>query len=190
MPQTGDLSIFLNDESSSHTASSTLTSAQTPVSVLSTTSASVRQGQQHLDGSPTKNHTANGRVVSESGKLAKKPRSLKPKVLKSSAKEPPPLPKSPLATSVAASSRTPQGRPHESTKPRSSLAVHKTAAVASGHEKGKVGRARLQEGKENATPSPPLPVTVPTNKAHDILAEQVRRVFGKGSSGVFVSFCT
>ena len=191
--------MFLSDDDSpirthTHTASSTLTSTRTPASALSTTAS--RKDQ--LLGSSTKNHSAvsSGRgVVKESSKLVKKPRSLKPKVLKSSSKEPPP--KSPLTTSVAVSSsslKTPQDRPraHESAikKPHSSLAVHKMTEAASGpgRGRGKVGGARPQEAEDKENTSP-LPVAVP--KAHDILAEQVGEYrgcvgVGKGSSLIHV----
>ena len=152
---------MFNDESPGHTANSTLTSMQTPASALSTSTS--RKDQL---GSSTKNHSASGRVVNESSKV-KKPRSLKPKVLKSSAKEPPP--KSPLTNSVAVPSKTRQGRlQHESTIRSSSLAVHKMTAASLGRGRGQMGGAGSQEDKENTTP---LPVAVP--KAHDILAEQV-----------------
>ena len=174
--------MFLNDDDSpirthTHTASSTLTSTRTPASALSTTTS---RKDQLLGSSTKNNHNAisSGRgVVKESSKLVKKTRSLKPKVLKSSSKEPPP--KSPLTTSVAVSSsslKTPQdrSRAHESAikKPHSSLAVHKMteAALGLGRGRGKVGGARPQEAEDKENTSP-LPVGVP--KAHDILAEQV-----------------
>jgi hypothetical protein len=181
--------MFLNDDNSPvhtrTTASSSLTSTRTP-----TIATSASRKDQQLDSS-IKNHGAisSGRVVKESSKLVKKPRSLKPKVLKSSSKEPPP--KSPLTTSVAVSSlmKTPQGRPHQSAikKPNSSLAMQKTTEAASelGCGRGKVGGARSREDKENASP---LPAVVP--KAHDILAEQVGelRMCGKGSSRLVLPF--
>ena len=142
-----------------------MSSTQAPV--ISSALSVNASGKDHL-GSSTKKHNVSSRVVKESSKDAKKPRSLmKPKVLKSSAREPPL--KSPLTTSVAASSRTPQGRLH--VMPNSSLVAHDKATVASGPGRGraKVGGAKPEEDKEN-TPAP-LPVDVP--KAHDILAEQV-----------------
>lgn len=172
--------MFLNDdESPGRTVGSTLTSTRTPASASST---STSRNDHQLLGSSAKNRgsVSSGRgVVKESSKVVKKPRSLKPKVLKSSSKEPPP--KSPLTTSVSVSSpslKTPQERPraHESAikKPHSSLAVHKmteaTSGLGPGRGRGKVGGARPQgaEDKENTSP---LAVAVP--KAHDILAEQV-----------------
>ena len=174
--------MFLNDdESPGRTVGSTLTSTRTPASASST---STSRNDHQLLRSSTKNRGAvsSGRgVVKESSKVVKKPRSLKPKVLKSSSKEPPP--KSPLTTtSVSVSSpllKTPRERPraHESAikKPHSSLAVHKMTEAASGpgRGRGKVGGARPQEAEDKENTSP-LPVAVP--KAHDILAEQVGRV--------------
>ena len=174
--------MFLNDdESPGRTIGSTLSSTRTPASASST---STSRNDHQLLGSSTKNRGAvsSGRgVVKESSKVVKKPRSLKPKVLKSSSKEPPP--KSPLTTSVSVSSlslKTPQERPqaHELAikKPHSSSAVHmhKTTEAASGpgRGRGKVGGARPQEAEDKENTSP-LPVAVP--KAHDILAEQVGR---------------
>ncbi len=160
LPRTGDLSIF-NDESPARTANPAMTSQQTPVSTVTPLTTNVSRKDQ-ISSSSTNPSTC---VVDESSKV-KKPRSLKPKVLKSNTKEPPP--KSPLTTSIAASSKTPQGHLRDSTKPSSSLAVHKTT-VALEHGRGKVGGARTQqEDKENATP---WPAVMP--KAHDILAEQV-----------------
>ena len=183
-----------DDESPGRTVGSTLTSIRTPASASST---STSRNDHQLLGSSTKNRGAvsSGRgVVKESSKVVKKPRSLKPKVLKSSSKEPPP--NSPLTTSVSVSSpslKTPQERPraHESAikKPHSSLAVHKTTEAASGpgRGRGKVGGARPQEAEDKENTSP-LPVAVP--KAHDILAEQVGRdmLCGKGSSRLVIAY--
>ena len=171
LPRTGDLSIF-NDESPTHTSpKSTLSSTLTPVSVSTGLSSNDRTTDR-LKSTRKSSNLSNNNMVDGSSKV--KPRPLKPKVLKSSTKEPP---KSPLTSGRATSSTMSQSRTRKSTKPRvmqtsgyqsSPLAVHKMTAASSGSGRGKVGGTGTREDKENTTP---LLMSMP--KAHDILAEQV-----------------
>ena len=174
LPRTGDLSIFSDGSPSSpapaHTAGPILSSTVTPVSVR--TAPALSSSKNVRDKLASSVHGHKPRMVDDSPKM--KPRPPKSKIPKSSVRDPKP----PLSASGTGSSKKSPSHIHktksnlQTSKYQSSPLVVRHVTAATGLGRGKAAATGLQEDKENTTP---LLMAMP--KAHDILADQVSRVY-------------